>query len=81
MQCGWRSRARIGGLYADIMQAISASGTNIKGADIQSRDGTAYGNVFVEVDNLPHLAKVLKAIRRVKGVTAVERREAGGTSP
>ncbi|HRP08251.1 MAG TPA: TGS domain-containing protein, partial [Gemmatimonadales bacterium] len=66
------------GLYADIMQAISASGTNIKGADIQSRDGTAYGNVFVEVDNLPHLAKVLKAIRRVKGVTTVERREAGG---
>jgi guanosine-3',5'-bis(diphosphate) 3'-pyrophosphohydrolase len=64
------------GLYADIMQAISASGTNIKGADIQSRDGTAYGNVFVEVDNLPHLAKVLKAIRRVKGVTSVERRDA-----
>src|SRR5690606_14290190 len=64
------------GLYADIMQAISASGTNIKGADIQSRDGTAYGNVFVEVDNLPHLAKVLKAIRRVKGVTGVERRDA-----
>jgi hypothetical protein len=29
----------------------------------------------VEVDNLMHLAKVLKAIRRVKGVTAIERRE------
>jgi (p)ppGpp synthase/HD superfamily hydrolase len=35
-----------------------------------------FGNVFVEVDNLTHLAKVLKAIRRVRGVTHVERREA-----
>jgi GTP pyrophosphokinase len=66
------------GLYADVMQAISASGTNIRGADLQSKDGNAFGTVYVEVDNLPHLAKVLKAIRRVKGVTSVERREAQG---
>ena len=66
------------GLYADVMQAISASGTNIRGADLQSKDGSAFGTVYVEVDNLPHLAKVLKAIRRVKGVTSVERREAQG---
>ncbi len=65
------------GLYADIMSAISGSGTNIRGADLQTRDGTAFGTLFVEVDNLPHLAKVLKAIRRVKGVSTVERREAG----
>ncbi len=64
------------GLYADIMSAISGSGTNIKGADLHTKDGTAFGTVFVEVDNLPHLAKVLKAIRRVKGVSSVERREA-----
>ncbi len=64
------------GLYADIMSAISGSGTNIKGADLQTKDGSAFGTVFVEVDNLPHLAKVLKAIRRVKGVSSVERREA-----
>lgn len=66
------------GLYADVMQAISQSGTNIRGADLHSRDGGVVGTVFVEVDNLTHLAKVLKAIRRVKGVTAVERREAQG---
>jgi GTP pyrophosphokinase len=64
------------GLYADIMQAISGSGTNIKGADLQTSDGTAFGTVYVEVDNLTHLAKVLKAIRKVKGVSSVERREA-----
>ena len=64
------------GLYADVMQAISQSGTNIRGADINSKDGTMFGSIFVEVDNLPHLAKVLKAIKRVKGVGTVERREA-----
>jgi len=66
------------GLYADVMQAISATGTNVRGADLQSKDGTMFGTIFVEVDNLPHLAKVLKAIRRVKGVGTVERREAQG---
>lgn len=66
------------GLYADVMQAISGSGTNVRGADLQSKDGTMFGTIFVEVDNLPHLAKVLKAIRKVKGVATVERREAPG---
>ena len=64
------------GLYADIMQTISQTGTNIRGADLHSKDGTIFGTIFVEVDNLPHLAKVLKAVRRVKGVATVERREA-----
>jgi GTP pyrophosphokinase len=63
------------GLYADIMHAISETGTNIRGADLHSKDSTIFGTVFVEVDNLPHLAKVLKAVRRVKGVSSVERRE------
>jgi len=72
------------GLYADIMAAISQTGTNIRSADIHTKDGTVFGTVFVEVDNIGHLAKVLKAVRRVKGVVDVERREApgtGGTSP
>lgn len=64
------------GLYAELMEAISGSGTNIRGADLHTKDGSAFGTIFVEVDNLPHLAKVLKAVRRVKGVLEVERREA-----
>ncbi|HEU4698161.1 MAG TPA: bifunctional (p)ppGpp synthetase/guanosine-3',5'-bis(diphosphate) 3'-pyrophosphohydrolase [Gemmatimonadales bacterium] len=63
------------GLYADIMQAISGTGTNIRGADLHTKDGTVFGTIFVEVDNLPHLAKVLKAVRRVKSVSSIERRE------
>ena len=65
------------GLYADLMQAVSASGTNIKAADINTRDGAVFGNVFIEVDNLPHLEKVMKAMRRVKGVQQVDRHEEG----
>ncbi len=64
------------GLYADILQAISTTGTNIRGADLHTKDGSAFGTIFVEVENLPHLAKVLKAVRKVKGVHEVERREA-----
>lgn len=64
------------GLYADLMEAISQTGTNIRGADLHTKDGSVFGTIFVEVDNLPHLVKVLKAVRRVKGVTQVERREA-----
>jgi GTP diphosphokinase / guanosine-3',5'-bis(diphosphate) 3'-diphosphatase len=63
------------GLYADIMEAISQTGTNIKGADLHSKDGSVFGTVYVEVDNLPHLAKVMKAVRKIKSVTEVERRE------
>ena len=63
------------GLYADIMSAVSSTGTNIRGADLHTKDGTVFGTIYVEVDNLPHLAKVLKAVRRVRSVTAIERRE------
>ena len=69
------------GLYADIMQAISSSGTNIRGADLNTRDGSVFGTIFVEVDNLPHLEKVLKLIRRVKGVHLVDRHEEGHQPP
>jgi GTP pyrophosphokinase len=64
------------GLYADIMEAVSQTGTNIRGADLHTKDGSVFGTIFVEVDNLPHLGKVMKAVRRVKGVTEIERREA-----
>ena len=46
------------GLYADIMEAVSQTGTNIRGADLHTKDGSVFGTIFVEVDNLPHLGKV-----------------------
>jgi GTP pyrophosphokinase len=64
------------GLYADICSAISESSTNIKNAELSTRDGAVFGSVVVEVENQTHLNKVIRAIRRVRGVTDVSRREA-----
>jgi GTP pyrophosphokinase len=63
------------GLYADLLEAVSKTGTNMKSADLSSRDGAMFGTVVVEVENHGHLEKVLRAMRRVKGVSEVERRE------
>lgn len=67
------------GLYADIMQAVSNTGTNIRQADLTSRDGEMSGNVLVEVENSTHLSKVIRAVKRIKGVVRIERREPGGS--
>src|SRR5207245_4692077 len=65
------------GLYADICTAISESGTNIRSAEISTRDGAVFGSVLVEVENQTHLNKVIRAIRRGNGVMDVSRRESG----
>jgi guanosine-3',5'-bis(diphosphate) 3'-pyrophosphohydrolase len=63
------------GLLSDIATAISDTGTNIQSAEIKSVEGGMNGNFAVEVQDLTHLKKVMKAIRRVKGVITVERKE------
>ena len=63
------------GLYANLMEVISDTGTNIRSAELSSKDGAMFGSVLVEVENHAHLAKVMRAMRRVKGVGGVERRE------
>ena len=63
------------GLYADVCTAISTAATNIRSCELTSGEGGMTGLVIVEVENLSHLNKVMKAIRRVKGVTDVRRRE------
>ncbi len=64
------------GLYADIAEAVTDTGTNIKSVDLQSSDGGGVsGTVLVEVENLAHLEKVIRAVRKMKGITDVARRE------
>jgi GTP pyrophosphokinase len=63
------------GLLSDVARAISDTGTNIQHADMKATDGGMVGAFVVEVQDLSHLRKVLKAIRRVKGVLGVERKE------
>ncbi len=63
------------GLYADVTAAMSASASDIRSLDIRSLEGRVTGTVLVEVENLTHLQKILRSVRKVKGVTAVSRRE------
>jgi len=63
------------GLYADLAAAVTATGTDIRSMDLRTMDGKVNGAVVVEVENLSHLEKIIKAARRVKGVSEVARRE------
>ena len=63
------------GLYADICAAIAHAGTNIRNIELNSGEGGTTGHVIVEVESLSHLNKVIKAVRRVKGIADVGRRE------
>ena len=47
----------------------------IRGMELKSTDGKAVGAVLVEVENLAHLQKIIRAARKVKGITEVARRE------
>ncbi|MDT8436071.1 MAG: bifunctional (p)ppGpp synthetase/guanosine-3',5'-bis(diphosphate) 3'-pyrophosphohydrolase [Gemmatimonadota bacterium] len=68
------------GLFADIARSISDTGTNIQSADIKAVEGGMQGQFVIEVENLAHLKKVMRQIRRVKGVLSVERKESFGDS-
>ncbi len=63
------------GLYADLASAVTGTGTDIRSKDLRTVDGRVNGAMMVEVENLAHLEKIMKAARRVKGVSEVARRE------
>jgi GTP pyrophosphokinase len=63
------------GLLSDVASAISGTGTNIQSAEMHAVEGGMTGAFVVEVQDLAHLKKVIKSVRRVNGVLAVERRE------
>jgi GTP pyrophosphokinase len=62
-------------LLADIAKAISTAQVNVRTAGMASEDKTAKGMFVVEVPHLAKLQEVMNAIRRVKGVTRVDRRQ------
>ncbi len=63
------------GLYADVASAVSSTGTDIRQMDLKALDGRAVGAILVEVENLAHLQQIVKAVRRVKGISEIARRE------
>nr|MBA2669784.1 bifunctional (p)ppGpp synthetase/guanosine-3',5'-bis(diphosphate) 3'-pyrophosphohydrolase [Gemmatimonadota bacterium] len=63
------------GLVADIATTITTNNTNMRSVNIQAEEMGVRGEFVVEVENLDHLKRVVNAIRRIKGVLSVERRE------
>ncbi len=63
------------GLLSDVANAITETGTDISHADMRASSGGMQGEFIVEVRDLAHLEKIRRAVRRVKGVLDVERRE------
>ncbi len=68
------------GLLSDIAKAINDTGTDIQHADIRAVDGGMLGEFVVEVQDLPHLSRVMGRVGQIKGVISVERRESFGDS-
>jgi len=62
-------------LLADIAKAISSAQVNVRTAGMASEDKTARGMFVVEVPHLAKLQEVISAVRKVKGVSRVERRQ------
>jgi len=60
-------------ILVDITDSIADSDTNVRGADINIDDTSAVGIIVVEVRNLSQLEKVLRKIRKVKGVISARR--------
>lgn len=63
------------GLLSDVAKAISDTGTDIQHADMKSTNGGMDAEFVVEVKDLSHLNRVVKAVGKVKGVLEVLRRE------
>jgi guanosine-3',5'-bis(diphosphate) 3'-pyrophosphohydrolase len=63
------------GLYADLASAVSETGTDIRSLELKSVDGRVSGAALVDVENLAQLERIMKALRKVKGVSEVARRE------
>ena len=62
------------GLLGDISNSISSQGANIKNARVDTtEDKKAISTFEVEIRDLNHLNKVIRALEKIKGVQRVER--------
>ncbi|NWF90469.1 MAG: bifunctional (p)ppGpp synthetase/guanosine-3',5'-bis(diphosphate) 3'-pyrophosphohydrolase [Ignavibacteriaceae bacterium] len=64
------------GILNDISHAIvSYQNTNIKSVNISTADSEFNGSVTLYVHNLDHLSRIIERLKKIKGVTSVERFE------
>jgi GTP pyrophosphokinase len=61
------------GLLGDLSRTITDAGVNITNATMDTDEGMAVGRFTVEVSSLKELERLLRRIKKVKGVDVVER--------
>lgn len=61
-------------LLADIAKVLAASGVNVRTAGMQSEDRIVRGVFVIEVPNSGRLGDVMNSLRKIPGVSRVERR-------
>jgi GTP pyrophosphokinase len=61
-------------LLADIAKVLAAGGVNVRTAGMQSEDRTVRGVFVIEVPNAVKLGEIITALRKLPGVSRVERR-------
>src|SRR4030095_9292462 len=66
------------GLLADVSATFTGLDTNILSGKMEAEGHRAIGKFLVEVQDLAHLRRVLRAVRKVKGVTLVSREDNKG---
>ncbi len=60
-------------MLRDLTQAIADADTDVRAAEMHARDTTGIGRFVVEVSNLAHLNRILRKVRKVKGVISAIR--------
>ena len=60
-------------MLRDISHTISELNTNLRAAEMISKDTMAIGKFVVEVNDLTHLNRVIDKVRKIKGVSSVRR--------
>ncbi|MDH4156443.1 MAG: bifunctional (p)ppGpp synthetase/guanosine-3',5'-bis(diphosphate) 3'-pyrophosphohydrolase [candidate division Zixibacteria bacterium] len=66
-------------MLRDVTQAIADINTNVRAAEMYTRDTTAAGKFVVEVSSLSHLNRIIDKVRKVKGVISVVRAKGADT--
>lgn len=62
------------GMLSDITHAIASyHNTNIRGVNIDARDSMFSGSIILYVKNTDHLKHIIDKLRKIKGVSLVER--------
>jgi GTP pyrophosphokinase len=62
------------GILARVVSTVSNMKTNIRQMDSRSTDGKATAELTLEIADLKHLERVIRAIGDIEGVPAVERK-------